>query len=109
MFILTGAPIALIDNMIRARYRESFSSPTLLEPGKVYAFEINLYATSNVFKKGHRIRLEISSSNFPRFDRNQNTGHAFGMDDQVQKAAQTIHHSARYPSHILLPVIPGPR
>ncbi len=104
-----GRAYGLIDNMIRARYRESFSSPTLLEPGKVYAFEINLYATSNVFKKGHRIRLEISSSNFPRFDRNQNTGRAFGMDDRVQKATQTIHHSARHPSHILLPVIPGPR
>lgn len=67
---------------------------------------IDLWATSNVFKKGHRIRLDISSSNFPRFDRNPNTGHGFGEDAELRKATQTIHHSEQYPSHITLPLIP---
>ncbi len=66
----------------------------------------SLAATSNVFLAGHRIRVEISSSNFPRFDRNPNTGHAFGADAELKKANQTVYHDAEHPSHILLPVIP---
>jgi putative CocE/NonD family hydrolase len=91
---------------LRARFRESLSEPTLLEPNRVYEYEIDLMVTGNVFRKGHRIRVEISSSNFPRFDRNPNTGNAFGMDSELRRASQTVHHSRRYPSHILLPVIP---
>ncbi|MBL8269817.1 MAG: CocE/NonD family hydrolase [Steroidobacter sp.] len=101
-----GKAYNLVDGIIRARYRESFENPSLIEPGKVYAYSIDLWATSNVFKKGHRIRLDISSSNFPRFDRNPNTGHAFGEDAELRKATQTIHHSQLYPSHITLPLIP---
>jgi putative CocE/NonD family hydrolase len=100
-----GYAMNLCDGIIRARYRDSFETARLLEPGKVYEYEINLGDTSNVFLKGHRIRLEISSSNFPRFDRNPNTGHEFGVDDAIQNAHQTILHNETYPSHILLPVI----
>jgi putative CocE/NonD family hydrolase len=100
-----GRAYNLADGIVRARYRQSLSSPQLLEPGQVNAFEIDLGATSNVFKGGHRIRLEISSSNFPRFDRNQNTGKPMGLDDQLETAEQTVHHDRRYPSHIALPVV----
>ena len=100
-----GYAMNLCDGIMRARYRESFETATLLEPGKIYEYEINLGDTSNVFLKGHCIRLEISSSNFPHFDRNPNTGHEFGVDDELQNAHQTILHNETYPSHILLPVI----
>ena len=102
----TGYAKNLCDGIIRARYRESLSDPKLLEPGRVYEYEIDVGVTGNVFRKGHCIRIEISSSNFPRFDRNPNTGHAFGLDTELRTARQTIHHSAKYPSHVLLPVIP---
>ncbi|MDP6778670.1 MAG: CocE/NonD family hydrolase [Candidatus Latescibacteria bacterium] len=97
----------LCDGIIRARYRESLSDPTLLEANKIYEYEIDVGVTGNVFLKGHGIRLEISSSNFPRFDRNPNTGHAFGQDTELRVARQTVHHSAKYPSHVVLPVIPA--
>jgi len=72
----------------------------------VYEYTIDLWATSNVFLPGHRIRLEISSSNFPRFDRNPNTGARFGDDAVMQTANQTVHHRGEFPSHVLLPIIP---
>jgi putative CocE/NonD family hydrolase len=101
-----GRPFNLCDGIIRARYRESADKPTLIEPEKVYRYEIDLWVTSNVFLPGHKIRVEISSSNFPRFDRNPNTGHPFGTDAELQKANQTVYHDAEHGSHILLPVIP---
>jgi uncharacterized protein len=73
---------------------------------KAYRYEIDLWVTSNVFLAGHRIRVEISSSNFPRFDRNLNTGDPFGTGTKWQKATQTIYHDKEHPSHILLPIIP---
>ena len=97
----------LCDGIIRARYRETFEKAKLLKPGQVCEFSIDLWVTGNVFKKGHRIRLDISSSNFPRFDRNPNTGHKFGVDAVLRKAKQVIHHSREYPSHVVLPVIPA--
>ena len=103
----SGYAMNLCDGIIRARYRESRSDPTPIQPGTVYEYTIDVGATGNVFRKGHRIRLEISSSNFPRFDRNPNTGHAIGKDAELHTAHQTIHHSTAYPSHILLPVIPA--
>jgi putative CocE/NonD family hydrolase len=102
-----GRPFNLCDGIIRARYRDSATKPALIVPGKVYRYEIDLWVTSNVFLPGHRIRVEISSSNFPRFDRNPNTGHPFGDDAQLRKATQTVYHSAERASHILLPVIPA--
>lgn len=101
-----GRPFNLCDGIIRARYRESADEPTLIEPGKLYRYDIDLWVTSNAFLPGHKIRVEISSSNFPRFDRNPNTGHAFGADAELQKANQVVHHTGEHASHIVLPVIP---
>ena len=101
-----GKAYNLCDGILRARYRESSTNLTLLEPGKTYRFEIDLWVTGNLFHTGHRVRLEISSSNFPRFDRNPNTGHAFGTDAELAKAEQTILHDRPHPSHIVLPIIP---
>jgi uncharacterized protein len=96
----------LADGIIRARYRGSRTTPALLTPGEVTRFVIDLWATSHVFLPGHRIRIEISSSNFPRFDRNLNTGEDQATGTRWQTARQTIFHDARYPSHLMLPVIP---
>jgi len=96
----------LLDGIIRARYRDSASAPRLMEAGRPYRFTIDLWATSNVFLPGHRIRLEISSSNFPRFDRNLNTGEPFGEGTRVIPARQTVFHQEEMASHVLLPVIP---
>jgi uncharacterized protein len=101
-----GKAYNLCDGIVRARYRDSFTQPTLIEPGKTYRFEIDLWVTSNLFQPGHRARLEVSSSNFPRFDRNPNTGHDFGADAELVKAEQTIYHDHEHPSHLLLPIIP---
>ncbi|MDD8028062.1 MAG: CocE/NonD family hydrolase [Acidobacteriota bacterium] len=99
----------LADGIIRARYRAGKEAPAaLLEPGRIYEYDIDLWATSNVFLPGHRIRVEISSSNFPRFDRNLNTGEDPMTATRMEKAAQTVYRSAEYPSHIVLPIIPGP-
>lgn len=102
----TGYAQNLTDGIICARCRDSKTHPTLIEPWKIYAYEIDLSVMSNLFHAGHRIRVEISSSNFPRFDRNPNTGHPFGVDDQLIKAEQTIYHDAGHPSHIVPPIIP---
>jgi uncharacterized protein len=96
----------LTDGIIRARYREGTDRPRPIEPGRAYEYTIDLWATSNLFKAGHRIRLEIASANFPRFDRNLNTGHALGQDAEMQPALQTILHDAEHPSHVILPIIP---
>jgi uncharacterized protein len=96
----------LADGIVRARYRTSRMIPTLLTPGQVHELTIDLWATSHVFLPGHSLRLEIASSNFPRFDRNLNTGEDQATGTRWQTAAQTIFHDQRYPSHILLPVIP---
>src|SRR5262249_50265176 len=102
-----GRAINLCDGIVRARYREGRGAPKLLEAGKVYEYEIDLWVTSSVFRRGHRIRLEVSSSNFPRFDRNLNTGHEHGMDAERPPAAQTVLHSRVHPSRLRLPVIPA--
>ena len=96
----------LADGIVRARYRASRESATPLTPGAVTHFTIDLWATSHVFLPGHRIRVEISSSNFPRFDRNLNTGEDPATGTRREVARQTVFHDARYPSHIVLPIIP---
>ncbi len=96
----------LTEGIIRARYREGMDRQRLLTPGEVNEYTIDLWATSNVFKAGHRLRVEISSSNFPRFDRNPNTGHDFGQDDVLERAVQEVFHDASHPSRITLPMIP---
>jgi uncharacterized protein len=95
----------LTDGIIRARYRNSMTEGELITPGDVIEYEIDLWATSNLFREGHRIRVEISSSNFPRFDRNPNTGELPGRSTEMVSALQSIHHSTEYPSRIVLPVI----
>jgi hypothetical protein len=102
-----GKAIILRAGQIRARYRDSLTGPSFLEEGVAYKFEVPVGATSNVFKKGHRIRLEISSSNFPEFGRNLNTGADNGTTSEIMKANQAIYHDAEHPSHLLLPIIPG--
>jgi uncharacterized protein len=101
-----GRAFNLTDGIIRARYRDGLTE-SLLEPGQPYAFNIDLWATSNVFKAGHRIRLQVTSSNFPRWDRNPNTGHPFGQDAELRTARQTILHDPEHPSYVLLPVVPA--
>jgi putative CocE/NonD family hydrolase len=103
-----GRAYILRDGIIRARSRNPGAPPSMIEPGRVYEYSIDLGATSNVFKAGHRIRVEISSSNFPVYDRNPNTGHPIGADADLQAANQTIFHDENHLSHILLPLIPRP-
>ena len=100
-----GLAINLTDSIIRARYRNGWDAPELLEPGKIYEFVFQLYPTSNVFKKGHRIRLDISSSNWPRFDVNPNTGGDLGVERRLEIAEQTIYHESEHASHVVLPII----
>jgi putative CocE/NonD family hydrolase len=99
-----GLAINLTDSILRARYRNGFEKPELLEPGKPYEFVFQLYPTSNIFKKGHRIRLDVSSSNWPRFDVNPNTGGPLGLEQRYNLAHQAVYHDAAHPSHVLLPV-----
>jgi putative CocE/NonD family hydrolase len=96
----------LQDGMVRARYRNAGEPASFITPGQVYEYTIDLWATSHVLKAGHQLRVDISSSNFPRFDRNPNTGAPLGVDTRLETAQQTIYHSAAYPSHIVLPIIP---
>ena len=104
-----GRSMVLCEGVIRARYRDSIEHPELMEPGTVYEFTIGMEVTSNLFRRGHRIRLNLSSSNYPRIDRNPNTGHPFGMDAEMRVAEQTVRHSSRHPSRLVLPVIPRVR
>ncbi len=101
-----GCARNLTDGIIRARYRESTATASPVEPGQVYRYTIDLWATSNVFKQGHQIRVEVSSSNFPRFDRNTNTGGCVAEDAGFRPAMQTILHNTQHPSHITLPIVP---
>jgi putative CocE/NonD family hydrolase len=113
-----GRSINVTDGILRARFREpavirtavpapgQFEHPELMKPGEVYEFTIEVGVTSIVFLEGHRIRIEVSSSNFPRFDRNLNNGGELGIDARIMVANQTVYHDPRYPSHIELPVIP---
>jgi putative CocE/NonD family hydrolase len=101
-----GKAYNVVDGITRARYRNSISKPELIKPDKVYEYTIDMRYTSIVFKAGHRIRVEIYSSNFPRWDRNLNTGHPIGQDAEIKVALQSILHNQQYASHIVLPVIP---
>ncbi len=102
----TGYARLLTDGIVRARYRNSTEKAEPIVPGRIYKYTIDLWATSNVFKAGHRIRCYVSSSNFPRFNRNLNTGEPMLGPTRMIKAKQTIYHDAQHPSAITLPVIP---
>ena len=99
-----GFAMNITDSIIRARYRNDWTKPELLEPGTPYEFTFHLYPTSNVFRKRHRIRLDISSSNWPRFDVNPNTGGPLGLERRHEVAQQTIWHSSDRASHVVLPL-----
>jgi putative CocE/NonD family hydrolase len=100
-----GVDLNVADSIVRARYRDSLEKPTFMKPGEVYAFTIETYPTSLVFKRGHRIRLDISSSNFPRFDVNPNTGEPLNNNRRWAIAENAVYHDGEHPSHILLPII----
>jgi len=102
-----GRAMCITEGIIRARCRIPDRGPALLEPGKVEEYHIRLYPTSNVFRRGHRLRLDISSSNFPRFSRNLNTGEDVATGTRMDVAHQTVLHDWRYPSRVVLPVIPA--
>ena len=104
-----GFAMNLCDGIIRARYRDSREKAELMQPGQVYTFRIDLQGTGNVFKIGHRIRLEVSSSNFPHYDVNPNTGAPLWSSAETQVAQQALYHDAKHPSHAVLPIIPGDR
>lgn len=102
-----GRALLVTDGILRLRYREGYSSPRFMSPGEVQRIEIDLVATATVFRAGHRLRLEISSSNFPRFDRNTNTGGVIATEAVADSvvAVNTVLHDAAHPSHLILPVI----
>jgi predicted acyl esterase len=103
-----GKTMMILDGVIRARYRESLKYQKLMKPGKIYEFTIDLGDTSQVFKAGHRIQVDVSSSNFPRRDRNTNTGNALYIidtNDDAIVATNTIYHDAKHPSFVVLPIV----
>jgi putative CocE/NonD family hydrolase len=100
-----GFHLPLEDSIRRARFRDGFDDETLMEPGEIYELQIELPPVSNLFKKGHRIRLDISSSNFPRFDVNPNTGEPIGRHTRNQKATNSVYTEVARPSHVVLPVV----
>jgi putative CocE/NonD family hydrolase len=101
-----GRSMFVSDGILRARYRCSFERPQLLTPGRIYRFEVEVGSTAQVFQAGHRLRVEVTSSDFPRFDRNLNTGGRFGEEVRGQVAVNTLFHDTLRPSHLLLPVMP---
>ena len=101
-----GLAVNLTYGIMRARYRDGYDNPNLIEPGKPYEYTIRLNPTGILFRRGHRIRLDVSSSDFPNFDRNHNTGADFWSDTELRVAHQTVFHSAEYPSRLILPVVP---
>jgi uncharacterized protein len=100
-----GTERLVLDSALRARFREGFDKEVLMKKGEVYKFKIDLWSTSLVFNKGHRIAVHVSSSNDPRFDPNPNTGKPMRADGETRVATNTIHHSRAYPSRILLPIV----
>jgi predicted acyl esterase len=102
----SGYHLLLTDSIIRCRYRDSFERETLMKPGEIVKVQIVCPPTSNLYKAGHRIRLDISSSNFPRFDLNPNTGEPIGRHTHMQIAHNTVYCDEEHPSHAILPIIP---
>lgn len=101
-----GRAILVTQGIVRARFRDSLEQPTLIEPGRVYEYRITLWETSIEFQPGHRMRVEVSSSNFPQFDRNLNSGEPLSTGTTIMIARQTVMHDRAHPSRIVLPEIP---
>jgi hypothetical protein len=93
------------EGILRASFRDKDVDPSPIEPGEVYTFTIDLWSTSYTVPAGHKLRVEISSSNFPRFVRNLNNGEPFGTSNRIEVAEQTIYHDNKYPSRLVLPVM----
>ncbi len=104
----SGKIINLNNGIVRASHRNSLATHEPIDPEKPYEYTITVFPTSNLFKVGHQIRLEISSSNFPHYDRNLNTGQPVGADAQMVAARQTVLHDAPHPSYLELPIMPAP-
>lgn len=102
-----GTSLILAEGILRARNRDGFTGPRPIEPDRVYEYRINLVATSNMFLPGHRIRVLVMSSSFPRFDRNTGTGAPLGIEtaSDLMTATQSIFHDAELASHVVLPVV----
>jgi putative CocE/NonD family hydrolase len=101
-----GYAMNLTDGILRCRYRDSWERPAMLEPGRPYKIRISAFPTSNLFAAGHRIRLDVSSSNFPHFDINPNTGEPEGRWRRMRVATNTVFTNALHPSSVTLPVVP---
>jgi uncharacterized protein len=101
-----GFALNLTDGVLRCRYRDSWENPALMTPGRVYPITVTAFPTANTFVRAHRIRLDVSSSNFPHFDLNPNTGAPEGRGLKQRVARNTVYMDAGHPSHVLLPVIP---
>jgi hypothetical protein len=102
----SGFAQRLCDGMVRARFREGMVNPSLIKPGVIYRYEIDLWNTSQVFFKGHRIGLEVASSAFPKYDRNLNSGEDLATGVRMLPADQAVYHDREHPSALILPVIP---
>jgi hypothetical protein len=96
----------LNDGMVRARFRQGMAKPSLIEPSRVYDYDLDLWNTCQLYRQGHRLRIEISSSAFPKYDRNLNTGDALGQTTRMQVAEQKIFHDREHPTYVILPVVP---
>ena len=103
-----GRALNVTEGIVRARFRKSiWEAPSFITPGTTYEYRIELLPTAIVFRKGHRIRVHVSSSSWPLWDRNLNTGNPVGMDARIETAEQTIYHDAQHPSHIIFPIVPA--
>lgn len=100
-----GQALIVCEGIVRARYRGGLDKPELLEPGRTYAFDIHVGNTAVQFQPGHRIRLEASSSNFPRYDPNPNTGQDIATERRPVSATQQVAHGPQFPSALLLPIV----
>jgi hypothetical protein len=100
-----GTSMPVSEGILRARFHEGLDKIKLLTPNQVYEYDIELTGTANVFKPGHRIRVDITSSNFPQFDRNPNTGEPLGSSAKIRIAKQTVYHGGVRASYVLLPVV----
>jgi putative CocE/NonD family hydrolase len=100
-----GRSITVCDGILRARYRDSFERPALLVPGRVYQFAVDLRGTAQTFKVGHRLRVHVTGSDFPRVDRNLNTGGKNASESGGRIATNTVYHDVPRPSHLRLPIL----
>jgi uncharacterized protein len=101
-----GFAMNLSEGVLRLRYRDAWEAPTLLEPGRPYRVSVALFPVANLFKRGHRLRLDLAGSNFPHFDINPNSGEPEGEMAHPRRATTTVFADAARPSHLVLPVIP---